>query len=303
MNSDLFVPPLTFLNRPFSTDFAGADVAILGIPYDCARDEIRVGPRLGPNAVRHASILIAKLMGDASPSPFDSLRVIDCGNVNLSLEDIGQAFSQIEAAMDEILDGGCIPITVGGDGAVSLPQMRSLNKKHGEFAVLHFDAHTDAWPVDSDNPFTNANQFTHAVTEKLIDMDASIHVGTRGPINADVAIAHARNMGYEVIPFDDYRKWDEERLIEHLRERVGNKPVFICYDMDFFDPGVAPGVATPTPGGALAAEGIALLRGMKGLNIIAIDINTTAPIHDPSGATAGLAAALIAEGLGVLTSP
>ena len=301
MNNPLFDPPLTFLGLPLSTDFENADIALLGIPYDCARDAIRFGPRQGPNAVRHASTLTGKLMKDAKPSPYDSKTIIDAGNVNLSLEDIDQAFSQIEKAMDQLLQHHCIPVTVGGDGAVSLPQMRALHKQHGRFAVLHFDAHTDAWPVDKNTPFTNANQFTHAVSEDLIDMDAALHIGTRGPINADAAIDHARDMGYEVIPFQQYRNTGEQKLIEYLKQRVGNKPVFICYDMDFFDPCIAPGVATPTPGGALPAEGIELMRGLEGLNLIAIDINTTTPVHDPAGATAILAAGLLAEALGILS--
>ncbi len=300
MSKNLFVSPLTFLSLPLSDNFSDADVAILGVPYDCARNMIRHGSRLGPNAVRHASILTGKLLGDADPSPFDTLKVVDAGNVDLSLEDIGQAFDQIEKAMVRILASDCIPVSVGGDGAVSLPQMRALNKHHGQFAVLHFDAHTDAWPVFPEHEFTNANQFTHAVTENLIDLDASIHIGTRGPVNANAAIEHARSMGYEVIPFDDYRAMGHQQVVEHLRKRVDEKPVFICYDMDFFDPSIAPGVATPTPGGALAAEGIDLMRALKGLNIIAIDINTTTPIHDPSGTTAHLAAGLVAESLGIL---
>ena len=300
MNSNLFLPPLTFLNLPLSDDFAQADVAILGIPYDCARDMIRFGPRLGPNSIRHASVLTAKLLRDAEPNPVKQLAVVDAGNVNLSLEDIDQAFSQIEQAVGKILQGNCIPLCVGGDGAVSLPQMRALHKSNGRFAMLHFDAHTDAWPVDPDIPFTNANQFTHAVTENLLDMEKSIHIGTRGPVNAQAAIEHARDMGYEVIPFDEYRAMGESDLLQHLHQRIGTDPVFVCYDMDFFDPTVAPGVATPTPGGALAVEGINLLKGLAGLNIIGIDINTTTPIHDASGATAGLAAGLVAESLGLL---
>lgn len=299
--SDLFDPPLTFLQCPLSNNFSDADVVFLGVPYDSARDMIRFGARLGPNAVRHASVLTAKLLRDAIPSPFDTLRVIDAGNVNLSLEDIHQAFDRIELAMAQILKNDCIPVTVGGDGAVSLPQMRALHNKFGRFSVLHFDAHTDAWPVDPEIEFTNANQFTHAVTEQLIDLDASIHIGTRGPVNANGAIDHARSMGYEVIPFDDYRQLGEQKLLSHLHSRVGDRPVFVCYDMDFFDPSVAPGVSTPTPGGALPAEGIALMRGLKGMNIIAIDINTATPVHDQTGATATLAASLAAEALGVLS--
>lgn len=300
MTDPLFSSPLTFLNLPLSSDFHNVDVAILGIPYDCARDSIRFGSRQGPNAIRHASVLTGKLLKDASPSPLDSLRVIDAGNVKLSLEDIGQAFLQIELAMSEVLQKSCTPLAVGGDGAVSLPQMRALNKRFGRFAVIHIDAHTDAWPVNDETPYTNANQFTHAVNENLVDMDAAMHIGTRGPVNAAAAVESARNMGYEVMPFEQYREWGLDRVLRHIHERVGNKPAFVCYDMDFFDPAIVPGVATPTPGGALPEEGIALMRGLKGLNIIAIDINTMTPVHDASGSTANLAATLVAEGLGIL---
>jgi agmatinase len=300
MNKTLFSSPLTFLSLELSQDFANADVAILGIPFDCGRDPTRFGARLGPNAVRHASVLTANLMSDAKPSPLDSLKVVDAGNVKLSLEDINQAFTQIETAMSEILKANCLPITMGGDGAVSLPQMRALNKQHGEFAVLHFDAHTDAWPVEKSGDYTNANQFTFAASEKLIDMDASLHIGTRGPVNALAAIEFAQSLGYEVIPFEQVRQMGEQPLLQHLRRRIGERPVYVCFDMDFFDPSVAPGVATPTPGGAMPIEGIELLRGLKGLDIIGIDINTTSPIHDPSGATAALAASLLAESLGIL---
>jgi agmatinase len=300
MSETLFESPLTFLNLPLSTDFAAADVAILGIPFDCARDLIRFGSRQGPNAVRHASVLTGKLIKDASPSPLERLNVVDAGNVNLSQEDINQAFAQIEKAMTAIVQQDCIPLTIGGDGAVSLPQMRALHKRFGQFAVIHIDAHTDAWPVAIDNPFTNANQFTHAVTEGLIDVGSALHIGTRGPVNANAAIQHARDMGYEVIPIEQYFDMGVTSIVEHILNRIGDMPVFICYDMDFFDPAMVPGVATPTPGGATPAEGIALMRGMRGLNIIGIDINTTTPVHDPAGSSANLAATLLAEGLGIL---
>ena len=76
-----FVPALTFLNLPSSTDFASADAAVFGIPYDCARDAIRFGSRQGPNAIRHASVLTAKLIRDAKPNPLEVLNVVDAGNV------------------------------------------------------------------------------------------------------------------------------------------------------------------------------------------------------------------------------
>jgi len=300
MSKRLFSSPLTFLGLPLSQNFIDADVAILGIPFDCGRDPTRFGARLGPNAVRHASVLTAELMTDAKPHPLDSIIAVDAGNVNLSLENIEQAFDQIELAMREILRAECIPITVGGDGAVSLPQMRALSRQHGEIAVLHFDAHTDAWPTDDLDTYTNANQFTFAAIEGLIDLDSAIHIGTRGPVNAVAAIEYAESLGYEVMPFEQVDQLGHQRLLPYLIQRIGDKPVYICYDMDFFDPSVAPGVATPTPGGAMPLEGIALLRGLKGLNIVGIDINTMSPLHDPGGATAALAASLLAESLDLL---
>jgi len=184
MNSNLFRDPLTFLDLPRSTRFTDADVAILGIPFDCGHDPTRFGSRQGPNAVRHASVLTRNLLQDADPFPLDLITAIDAGNVDLPLGDIELAFARIEAAMDTILNANCIPITVGGDGSVSLPQMRSLHRKHGAFALLHFDAHTDTWPVSENKQHSNANQFTFAKTEALIDMKAALHIGTRGPINA-----------------------------------------------------------------------------------------------------------------------
>lgn len=301
MSNKLFRDPLTFLDLPRSTDFAAADVAILGIPFDCARDLTRFGPRQGPNAVRHASVLTAKLLRDAEPYPLDAITAIDAGNVDLPMDDIEGAFARIEAAMDTILQADCVPLAVGGDGSVSLPQMRALHRKHGAFAVLHFDAHTDTWPVPQAGRHSNANQFTFANAEALLDMQAAVHIGTRGPVNANANISYAESLGYRVIPFDEYRAMGQPELLSGIRQMVGTKPVFVCYDMDFFDPSVAPGVATPTPGGAMPEEGLALMRGLKGLNIIGIDINTMTPLHDAGGATATLAASLLAEALGVLS--
>ncbi|MBT5434454.1 MAG: agmatinase, partial [Rhodospirillaceae bacterium] len=196
---------------------------------------------------------------------------------------------------------GAAPLTIGGDGAVSLPVMRATRRRYPDMAVLHLDAHTDAWPLAGNDHYDNATQFTHALNEGLIDIAHAIHVGTRGPVNAMKAIGHARSMGYEVIPFDVVREWGEKKLLEHLHARLKGRPLYLCFDMDVFDPSVAPGVATPTPGGLLPADGIALLRGLSGLDIVCADVNTPTPVHDPSGATAGLAAAIATECLALMS--
>ncbi len=259
--------------------------------------------RLAANCFLTGCILRYLIEGvlDADPNPLDSITFIDAGNLELPPGDIDLAFTRIEAAMDTILQADCIPLTVGGDGSVSLPKMRSLHRRHGAFALLHFDAHTDTWPVPEGNRYSNANQFTFAKTEALIDMQAALHIGTRGPVNAGKNIVYAESLGYRVIPFNEYRDMGQAELLSTINSIVGSKPVFVCYDMDFFDPSVAPGVATPTLGGAMPEEGLGLMRSLKGLNIIGIDINTVTPLHDAGGVTAILAASPLTECLGVLS--
>jgi agmatinase len=283
---------------PLSQDFGRARAAVLGIPFDCGLSATRFGSRLGPNAIRQASVLTGALMKDANVDPLD--RVVDAGNVRLSAGDIHDAYAVIERAMNRVLEAGCIPLALGGDGAVSLPQMRAIHRVHGPVAVLHFDAHTDSARLTSNDHYDNATQFTHAVNESLIDVAHAIHIGTRAPVNAEDDIAYTRDLGYEVIPYEVVRDWGETKLIAHLQHRVRAKKVYLCFDMDFFDPSVAPGVQTPTPGGAPAAEGLALIRGLKGLDVVALDINTVAPLHDSGGVTATLAASLAAEMLALL---
>ena len=295
-----FKPPLTFLNLPLTTDFAPGDIAVVGLPFDCGNSTTRFGCRLGPNAVRQASILTADLLIDADPSPFDGRRVIDAGDIDLPIDDIHAAFDSIERGIREIVEAGATPLTLGGDGAVSLPVLRAMHQRYPDLAVLHLDAHTDAYPLAGNDHFDNSTQFTHALNEGLVDVAHAIHIGTRGPVNAMKTILHARNMGYEVIPFDVMREWGEKHLLEHLHARLEGRPLYLCFDMDVFDPSVAPGVATPTPGGLLPADGIALLRGLARLNIVCADVNTPTPVHDPSGATAGLAAAIATECLALL---
>lgn len=300
MENSIFLSPLTFLDLPFSQDFSNSRIAIVGIPFDCGNYPTRFGSRQGPNAIRHGSQLTADLTTDAEPSPLDLDGIIDAGNVSLSLDNINDAFESIEFAMKTILDSDCIPVTLGGDGSVSLPQMRALSKKYGRISVLHFDAHTDTYPLKSKQLYDNRTHFTHAVKEELIDMAHAIHIGIRGPVNAVKPIKFAHSLGYEIIPYDKVRDWGIKRLVDHLQKRVSGQKIFLCFDMDYFDPSVAPGVATPTPGGAMPADGLEILRGLKGLDIVAVDINTTTPIHDTCGLTAMLAANVLVECLDLL---
>lgn len=301
---DLFVPPLTFANLPYSQNFSAADVAILGLPFDCGSHPTRLGARLGPNAIREQSVLTLELIEDALGDPFQKLSVIDAGDVNFSggdLSSIQQFYLRTEEAMSQILKNNAIPLTFGGDGAVMLPQLRAVHGKYPDIAVLHFDAHTDCYPLRSNNHFDNATPFTHAAHEKILNIPASVHVGTRAPVNADTSIQFTEQMGYRVLPWDQIVELDFKTSVQLIRKSLEGKPVYLCFDMDFFDPSVAPGVATPTPGGPTTYDGLRLLKAMSGLNIVACDINTVSPLYDVNGITAQLAATVAMECLELLT--
>lgn len=304
MTEALFRDPLSFAGLPLSRNFPDADIAILGIPYDCGEHAIRIGARTGPTWIRQHSVLAKGMAGDADPDPLADLKIVDAGDVNLGkteFRNIQAFFDKTEQAISTILEGGCVPLTMGGDGAVTLPQIRAVAKHYEDLAVLHFDAHTDAYPLQNNDDYDNATTFTHVAREGLVDLASSIHVGARAAVNTHSIVPYTESLGYRVIPFDQLAEMTVAEAIAAIRDQLCDKPVYLCFDMDFFDPAFAPGVCTPTPGGASAHFGLTLMRGLSGLNIVACDINTVSPPHDhPDGATANLAATVILDCLGLL---
>lgn len=294
----LFVPPLTFARLPFSQNFSDADIAVLGLPFDCATHPTRLGSRLGPNAIRQESILTLELIEDAEKNPLSLLSVIDAGDVNYSGGGIGSIagfYDATEAAMTAIFEKDCTPVTLGGDGAVALPQIRAAANFFQDLVVIHFDAHTDTYPLKNNNHFDNATPFTHAANEKLIDVRSSVHIGARAPINATASIEFTKSLGYRVLPWEEIASLPPAEIGHHIRSTTDGKPVYLCFDLDFFDPSVAPGVATPTPGGPTSFEGLQILKSLAGSNIVACDINTVSPQYDHNGITAQLAATIALE--------
>ena len=294
-------PVGTFMGIPSAVDPTGAKAAILGIPFDCGLHPVRLGARMGPSAIRAQSSLVRPYQPPLWDfNPLEVLSIVDCGDVDVVLGDILETYNRIEAAVRTIVDAGAVPITFGGDGSVSLPQLRAVHHKHPELALLHFDAHTDTYP-DEDaagsnyENYNSSTTFTRAAEEGVVDVSSSLHVGPRGTIRNSGVFEHTREKGYELITGVDLMQWGIEATLEHIRSRLNGKPVYLCWDMDFFDPSCAPGVFTPTWGGVSAREGLSILQGLAGLDIVAVDINTLSPLHDVGGMTAFLAATCVME--------
>lgn len=298
MSEDIPTRPLgTLLRVPPGAIGTQADVAILGLPFDTGRHPDRIGARNGPDHVRRHSGLVADQAADLGVPPLEALRIVDCGDLDLVPGEIEAAYARIEAAVGAILASGAIPLTLGGDGSVTLPQLRAVANAHPGLAVLHVDAHTDAYDAHLPEPYNNANPFIHAVTEGLIDVAASFQVGVRETAvdGRPGALSRAAQLGYELISTDQIAARGVPAVAEQLGFALEGRPLYVCWDMDAFDPSVAPGVVTPAWGGLTVREGLALARGLAGLDIVAIDVNALSPPHDVGGQTGSLAAHVIVE--------
>ncbi len=297
----LFAGPATFMSVPFTTKPKTSLAAILGVPFDAGTSATRVGARLGPAAIREQSLLLDRYQPPQTRySPLDRLNLVDCGDVELIPSQIEASFEKIEAAARSLLEAGVSPLAFGGDGMISLPLLRAAKAYYPDLAVIHIDAHTDTYHGDGNalqSRYNTATTFTRAAEEGLIDCESSFHIGIRGTASQTDVLEHARDHGYQVIEAKELFEQGLPRTATDLKEKLVGKQVYLCFDMDFFDPSCAPGVCSPTWGGATAREGLGFLQDLTGIDFVAADINTVSPPHDVGGMTALLAATVAFETL------
>jgi len=273
-----------------------AGATILGIPFECIGHRVRIGSDLGPAAIREQSCLLRPYQPPhADFDPLDRLNVVDCGDIDIAAGDVAVAYDSITAAVERILAAEAVPVTLGGDGSVTLPQLRAAARSHGPLALVHIDAHTDTGPGKTPGELSPSTTFTRAAEEGLLDLDRAFHVGVRGTQRFKGAIAFARNLGFEVVAGVDLFRRGMSETGTYLRERIGDRPAYLCFDMDFFDPSCAPGVCQPESGGATAREGLELLQSLAGTEFVVFDVNTVSPPQDNGGMTALLAARVLLE--------
>jgi len=276
---------LSFLRRRYGRDLTGADVVVSGIPFDGAVT-YRSGARLGPRAIRAASVQLAELK--AFPfgfDPFDTLAVIDAGDCFIDPHHPDTVVEAISSHIAAILTANAIPLSFGGDHFVTYPILRAVADAHGPVALLHFDAHSDTWDDDG-GKFDHGSMFLRAKNETLIDTDRSVQVGIRTHNDSD--------HGFKVLSAPWIHRHGIDATLAAVKERVGDGPVYLTFDIDCLDPAFAPGTGTPVVGGLTSAQALEILRGLDGLDIVGADVVEVAPAYDVSEITA-IAAATIAH--------
>lgn len=290
----------TFGRAPFTADYSQADVAIVGIPLD-ASVSYRSGTRFGPRAIREQSLLLWGYNNVQRVAPFQSLKIVDIGDVEVVPVDIIETHRAIEATVAPIVKSGCKVIALGGEHSVSLPLLRAHAAQHGPLAVVHFDAHPDTWDEEyAGHKYSHGTPFRRALDEGLIDRSAYLQIGIRGPTAGPQDYAEARALGAQLVTIDEAFAVGIDKLSAMIRETVGERPLYVTLDIDAVDPAFAPGTGTPEVGGFSSHQMLQLVRGLRGLNCVGFDLVEVSPPYDGQQITAILAANLVFEFLSLL---
>ncbi|MEU7744976.1 agmatinase [Nonomuraea sp. NPDC049158] len=281
-----FAGPDTYARLPRIDQVERADVAIVGVPFDSGVS-YRPGARFGPAAVRQGSKLIRPYNPALDVSPFADLQVADAGDIACNPFDIGQAIDTIEQAAGEF---DAKLVTIGGDHTIALPLLRDVHRKHGPVALLHFDAHLDTWDTYFGAEYTHGTPFRRAVEEGILDTEALSHVGIRGPLYGKADLDEDRRLGFGIVTSADVMRRGPDEIAEALRQRIGDRPLYISVDIDALDPAHAPGTGTPEAGGLTSRELLEILRGLSGCNLVGADVVEVAPAYDHAEITSVAAA-------------
>jgi agmatinase len=282
----------TFARLPRLDEVGRADVAVLGVPFD-AGTSYRPGARFGPMHVRASSRLLRPHHPGLDVDPFGDQQVADAGDLAVNPFDIAEAIAAVEAGVRALAGRADALLAIGGDHTIVLPLLRPLAERHGPIAVLHLDAHLDTWDTYFGAPHTHGTPFRRASEEGLIDGRRSVHVGVRGPLYARQDLEDDARLGFAVVPADAYEDGGVAGVLERVRARLGDGPVYVSVDVDVLDPAHAPGTGTPEAGGLSSRELLLTLRGLAGTTIVGADVVEVSPAYDHAEVT-GIAAAHVA---------
>ncbi len=292
-----FMGPPTFARLPRIDQVQDWDVAIVGAPFDIGTS-YRPGARFGPIGIRNGARTLRNWHPDLEIYPFGSQQVVDAGDIPCSTYVIDDAIATIEAAADELSQGRII--TLGGDHTIAFPLLRSVNKRHGPVALVHFDAHVDTYDTYMNAAYTHGTPFRRAAEEGLFVPGHSMHIGIRGSKYGPEDLGEDAGFGFTVIGTWEIEQIGIDGYVTRIREQVGDRPLYLSLDIDVLDPAFAPATGTPEVGGFSTRELMGILRGLRGVNLVGADVVEVAPAYDHADVTSIAAANVVYEMLSLM---
>jgi agmatinase len=291
----------TFARCPHSTDWANIDVAVVGIPFDTGTS-YRTGARFGPAAVRDQSQLIRPWHPELGVDVFATLSVADGGDLAITPGNAERSAEQIAAGLEPIVAAGAVPLVLGGDHSIVLGELRAHARRHGPLGVVLLDAHADTWDAYYGERYFHGTPFRRAWEEGLIDPHRSLLAGMRGPLYSEADLEEPRSWGFEILTCEELRALDPAEYGTRVRERLGEGPAYLSFDIDVLDPAFAPATGTPEVMGLEPREAIAFLRALAGIPFAGFDVVEVSPPYDGPGQVTALHAAAIAYEMLALTA-
>jgi agmatinase/guanidinopropionase len=279
----------TFMRQPASRDLSGVDVAIVGVPFESGATSYRSGTRFGPRKIRELSLIIWGYNKVLKVAPLDVLKLVDYGDVSVEPTNIQTNIEAVAREVGAIVKAGPTVISLGGDHSISFPLLQAHATKFGPLAVVHFDSHSD---TGGGHP-NHGTPFRQAIKAGLIDTEAYIQIGIRGPGVAHDDVAYARSLGAKVLTIDDCFEMGLPAIIETVQNLMGDRQVYVSFDIDSIDPAYAPATGTPEVGGFTSYQALQLVRGLQGLNLVGFDLVEVSPPYDNPGEITSILAANI----------
>jgi guanidinopropionase len=296
----------TLFGCPHDPDPAACDVALVGVPHSSGNGSTERDQHLGPRAVRNVSAGYRRRHRRFGVVPFDLCRIHDVGDVVMPEFMVSdRAVRDIERRFRELDAGGARPVAIGGDHSITLPILRALggpdSRRRDALALVHLDAHMDSYDR-MDSWFGVADSAAHwaskCVREGLVDAAASVQCGMRGNLSPWTQANVSEELGYRVIDEEEVQARGVDAVVAEIRARVGERPVYVSFDLDCLDPAVAPAVSNlePGPGGLSMRQACGILQGLRGLDVRGADVVCLMPTKDsPNGITAMNAMAIMFE--------
>jgi agmatinase len=294
-----FSGPRTFMRLPLRESLEDVDVAVIGVPTDDAVS-FRSGARFGPEGIRSASVLLRPYNPGQAIDVTSHLSMIDHGDAPTVPGYHEETLRRIQAFLEPVHAAGVTPLCMGGDHSMVLAELRAAAATHGRLALVHLDAHADVWDSYYGARYFHGTVFRRAAEEGLVDPAASVQAGMRGTLYGAEDEREPARLGYEAIPWAQLEAMTPAEYGDRVRARVGDRPAFLSFDIDFVDPAFAPGTGTPEVGGPTSSQALSYLRALHGIDFRGFDCVEVAPAYDPSAITSWLAATVCHEMLSLL---
>ncbi len=291
----------TMMRLPMAASPEGIDAGFIGIPMDIGTSN-RSGTRLGPRQIRDESRMIRPYNMATGISPFDRMQVADLGDVAINTFDLKKSVEIIRDHYRGVLASGCIPLTLGGDHTLTWPILQAMAERHGPVCLIHVDAHADTNELMFGERVAHGCPFRRAWEDGCLDNARVWQIGLRGSGYEAADFDWGRKQGWTVLPAESCWHKSLAPLMAGIREAVGDRPVYLTYDIDSLDPAYAPGTGTVEMGGLTTIQALEIVRGCAGMNLVGCDLVEVSPPYDPSGNTAMIGANLLYEMLCAIAS-